>query len=255
MTRSASTSSPLQQRSIKNFNSQQLSLPFSLPFSVLFFGLLVFVLTSFSGCTTEPDIAQQSSEPTGEAQVTPAVKKVPTTSVTPDKTEVATSPAAAANELRSADTDPAAICQRFMDFLKSGNRIAAENLLTRAALTTTSKAGLQLEPMGGPTATYDVTATRFATIENKLAQVDCEIVETVEGAEIRTKLTWLVRKQNMGWRVAGLLLSIEPDDPKDLLSFENIQDVEKIKNLASREVINDSETRQAAAPKEDSKLK
>jgi hypothetical protein len=251
MIRTASASPPLQQRLVKNLLSIQLPLPFS----VSFFGMIVICLASFTGCNTEPEVAQQSNEPPGEAQVTPAVKKIPTTSVTPDKTEVATSPAAAANELPPTDADPAEICQRFMDLLKSGNRIAAENLLTRAALTTTSKAGLQLEPMGGPTATYEVKATRFATIENKLAQVDCEIVELVDGNEVRSQLTWLVRKQKMGWRVAGLLLSIEPDVPKDLLSFENIQDVEKIKNLAAREVLGDPETRQAAAPNDASKLK
>lgn len=249
--RTASTSSALTQRPTKNLLSQQS--PLSFP--IVLVGMLVFCLSSFIGCNSEPDVAQKVTEPSNEAQVTPAVKKVPTTSVAPDKTEVATSPATAANELPPADADPAAICQRFMDFLKSGNRIAAENLLTRSALTNTSKAGLQLEPMGGPTATYEVKETRYATIEKKLAQVDCEIVENVGGEEIRSPLTWLVRKQTSGWRVAGLLLSAEPGSPVDLLSFENIQDVEKIKSLAANEVLSEQETRQAAAPSDENKLK
>lgn len=248
MTRTASASPPLNRRALKNLLSSRLPL-----LSLL--GLAVFSLAILNGCGSEPEVPKKVNEPPSEAQVTPAVKKIQTTSVTPDKTEVATSPAAAASELPPTDADPAEVCQRFMDLLKSGNRIAAENLLTRAALTTTSKAGLQLEPLGGPTATYEVKSTRFATIEEKLAQVDCEIIELVDGKEVRSQLTWLVRKQNMGWRVAGLLLSIEPNELKDLLSFENMQDVEKIKNLAASEVLGEPETRQAAAPNDASELK
>ena len=131
----------------------------------------------------------------------------------------------------------------------------AENLLTRSALTTTSKAGLQLEPMGGPSADYEVKSTRFATIERKLAQVDCDVVELVEGNEVRTQVTWLLRKQNMGWRVAGLLVSVQPGDPHDLLSFENSSDVERIKSLAASESFGDLDTRQAAAPSDAGELK
>ena len=213
----------------------------------------IICFSFFVGCNSNSEVAETTDNLSSEAQVTPAEKKTTTSSVAPTKTEVAKSPAADA--LPDADAEPADICQRFMELLKSGNRIAAENLLTRAALTMTSKAGLQLEPMGGPTATYEMKATRFATIEKKLAQVDCDIVEMVDGEELRTPLTWLVRKQKRGWRISGLLLSLETDEPRDLLSFENIRDVEKIKTMAAGEILDQEETRQAAAKSDENKLK
>ena len=222
---------------------------------VVYLGVAVIGFLFLNGCDSQTSISDNSSDPSAETQTTPSVKKSQTTSVTPSKSDVETSPAAASNELPPVDSTPAEVCQRFMELLKSGNRTSAENLLTRTALTATTKAGLQLEPMGGPTARYEIGQTRFATTKNELAQVECGIVEQIDGQEIRSDVTWQVRKQSRGWRVSGLVVQFAEGQAKDLLSFENLQDVEKIKSLASGEVAEDPETRQAAAPSEASNLK
>ncbi len=219
---------------------------------LVFFGIASGALIFSAGCNSEktaqsvPDNSQFS-----DGQVTPSIAKTETSSVSASKTNAETSPAEKSSQL-SADASPEEVCRQFMDFLRSGKRISAENLLTRGALTVTTKAGLQLEPMGGPTAVYEIGDACYATIKNKLAQVDCEIVEQVDGQEIRTSLTWLVRKQNLGWRISGLMVAIESGGMKDLLSFENAEDVEKIKSLAAGEMGDDLETRQAEAPSKNS---
>lgn len=219
-------------------------------------GLLFALLTT--GCGTEKREFVESNTHIAEKSVTPATKKPSTTSVAASKTETATSPAAT-DEIPAVDAEPEVVCRRFMELLKSGNRISAENLLTRTALTATSKAGLKLEPMGSPTAKYEMGTTRYATIKNELAQVDCIVVENVDGIDVRSPVTWLVRKQNLGWRISGLMVQLDPQRPMDLLSFENINDVQEIKRRASGEVLealpdSDAETRQAKA-NEGEKLK
>jgi hypothetical protein len=171
-----------------------------------------------------------------------------TNSVPTTKTTNLTSPAAMTNNLPSADATAEEVCQKFMNLMQSGNRIGAENLLTTTALTVTTRAGLQLEPMGGPTAVYKVRNVRYATTKQKLAQVECSVIDTVDGEEYEMNVTWLVRKQSPGWRISGVMLELEPGQVPDLLSFENIQDVNRIKRLAGEEVIESADpTRQADA--------
>ena len=167
-----------------------------------------------------------------------------TTSVAADKLTNLTSPAAASKKRLTADSTPKEVCQSFMSLLQSGDRIAAENLLTRTALTVTTRAGLQLEPMGGPTSVFKVNDVLYATTKKKLAQVECTIVDKVGNEKYEMDMAWLVRKHSTGWRISGVLLELDPGKAKDLLSFENVQDVTRIKGLAGADVVDD-QSRQA----------
>ena len=177
-------------------------------------------------------------------EVARSPETVGTTSVAADKLTNLTSPAPASKKNAAADSTPKEVCQAFMDFLQSGDRIAAENLLTRTALSVTTRAGLQLEPMGGPSSVFKVNDVLYATTKRKLAQVECSIVDKVDGEEYEMEMAWLVRKYSTGWRISGVMLELEPGAAKDLLSFENVQDVTRIKGLAGAEVVDD-QSRQA----------
>lgn len=198
------------------------------------------------GCGSK-EVASQSNSSDAAPESNVGKNSTATNSVTPTKTTNLTSPAATANNVPDPGASVEEVCQRFMDLMQTGNRIAAENLLTKSALAITTQAGLQLEPMGGPTAEYKVQDVRYATTKQKLAQVECLIVDKIDGEAYEMNVTWLARKQNTGWRISGVLLELEPGQVPDLLSFENIHDVTKIKNLAGEEVIESKETRQADA--------
>ncbi len=210
------------------------------------FATASLVMTLSIGCN-KTEVG--SVQPTAVSANNPETKsdKAETTSVVPTETATnLTSPASASGEL---DTDATAkdVCEQFMQNLQSGNRIAAENLLTRIALTNTSKEGLVLEPMGGPNSECKFGEVRYATNKQKLAQVDCTVSEKADGEEFEMDMTWVVRKQNSGWRIAGVMLQLEADAAKDLLSFENLNDVKQMKVLAGVEVIEQtSQPRQAA---------
>ncbi len=220
------------------------------------FCMALTALLLFSGCGPKSEEPEKDQETAAQTQITPSVTKQQIKSVVPTRSEVMRSPADAVDKLPEEKASPQEVCQRFMELLRSGNRVTAENLLTRAALTATSKAGLQLEPMGGPTAVFEMGGTRFATIKEELAHVDCEIVEQINGQEVRSEITWMMRKQRQGWRVAGLLVEMETGQSKDLLSFENETDVERIKGLAAADLPDSQESRQAdASSTESSDLK
>lgn len=184
---------------------------------------------------------------TNDSQKTAAIS-TETNSVPPTKSTSSTSPATLTSAAPKGDATAEEVCHRFMNLIRSGNRIAAENLLTKTALRITTQAGLQLEPMGGPTAVYEVCDVRYATTKQKLAQVECSITDKVDGEDYEMNVTWLVRKQNTGWRISGVMLELDSGQIPDLLSFENIDDVSKIKGLAEEDVIESSDvSRQADA--------
>ncbi len=232
-------------------------------FRILSPGLLCLTIGFVIGCGGTTEVSQTPSDKLSPStETTPSIQHPQTKSVAATKTDMGTSPAASASELPPVDALPADVCRRFMELLQSGNRMLAENLLTTAALTTTAKAGLQLEPMGGPTAKYKFVGTKYATIKQSLAHVQFEILEQVDGAAVATDVTWMMRKQNRGWRIAGLLIQDTPDKAQDLLSFENINDVAKIKGIAAGDLAPNNgdaesslETRQATAPNNQKTLK
>ena len=231
---SRSCSSPKRIRRMINSLSASFSTASRL-FITAMVGTLIGV--GLTGCD-RTYIANADSEKPGSGSVkTPQKSKAShTTSVAVEKVNL-TSPADATKV--ASDATPEGVCRKFMELLQSGNRISAENLLTRTALTVTTRAGLQLEPMGGPTSIFKVNDVLYATNKQKLAQVECTIVDKVDGESYEMDMAWLVRKHSVGWRISGVMLELQPGKTKDLLSFENDRDVNKIKALAGAEVVDD----------------
>ncbi len=177
--------------------------------------------------------------------------KTETTSVTPSSPTIETSPAKRKSDLPPRDAAPDVVCRAFLDLLRSDKRLAAENLLTRSALAVTGRADLRLEPLGSDAAKYELGQPQYATNKQVLAQVVCKITDEIDGEKFESDLTWMVRKQNEGWRISGIMIQLEADQPQDLLSFENYDDVLKIKSSLSDEPVE----YQAALPSENSSRK
>ena len=186
-----------------------------------------------------------------------AVRPAPTQSVAA-KAGISDSPAAQSLSPDPATTSPESVCRAFMQRLQNGDRIGAENLLTRAALTTTHRANLELEPVSIPDAQMTVHTARYASQLERSAEVDCEITETVDGQTAPVTLTWQVVRQSSGWRVCGMVVPLGVAGQSRLLSFESIDDVATIKLLAAGEEIAESEAnqqmRQAEANEPDTSL-
>ena len=62
-------------------------------------------------------------------------------------------------------------------------------------------------------------------------------------------MTWVVRRNKKFWRISGVMLQLEKDAKIDLLSFENLADVRRIKEINDEQIIAEgvelSATRQA----------
>lgn len=204
-------------------------------------GLVCFAGLLQTGCGDNRPLANEGSRPSmsarsGNESATKSVSPQ-TQSVLPDLQATETSPAA------FNDADPRAVCRRFLELLQSNNRIAAENLLTQTALQVTGKAGLVLEPLSGPNSQYDIGAPQYATIKNEIAYVDCQISDLDDKTVSSFSVSWIVKKQNSGWRIAGLVMDMEGDQPRQkMFSFENPQDVAEIKLRAVELWVDNTQT-------------
>ena len=208
---------------------------------VLSASLLACVALSV-GCR-ETEIVQAESEKPLIAATTPVKRAEQTHSVTAE-TVMSSSPAANSLSTDPATESPESVCRAFMDRLENGDRIGAENLLTRAALTTTHRANLKLEPITSPASQTTIRSARYTSQHKRTAEVDCVITETTEGETIPISLSWQVVRQPNGWRVCGMLVPLGASEESQLLSFESIDDVATIKLLAAAEAISESQQRE-----------
>jgi hypothetical protein len=148
----------------------------------------------------------------------------------------AESPAAGQNKLPNPDASPTVICEKFVRFLNEGNQQNVELLLTPAALTVTTRAEFQIPPLGEPNAKFTLSEPRYNTNKQSLCYVDCSLSTLLDDQEIRTEVTWMLRRHKLGWRIAGMMVADASTGVLDLLSFENVNDVSRIKNELSQEV-------------------
>jgi hypothetical protein len=211
------------------------------------------------GCN-RGEIASEQVDAEKTAVATPIKRTEPIHSVAAE-TAMASSPAANSLTVDPATQSPESLCRAFIKRLQNGDRIGAENLLTRVALTTTHHANLKLEPISGPDATTTVHSARFTDQFNRSAEVDCLITETMNGETFPISLTWQVVRQSNGWRVCGMFVPLGASDQRQLLSFESIDDVATIKLLAAGEAFSAEkpqqqvrELRQADANEADTSL-
>lgn len=186
---------------------------------------------------TTPSSSEEKKEETTSVQ--------PTQSLAPSPTELANADDPIKKLKKGFDQTPRGTCEAFMMLLQTGNRIAAENLLTRTSIANITKAGLLLEPMGGPDSDCKIGEIQYATNKQELAHVPCEITETVDGKDETMSVSWQVRKYGKAWRISGVILETEPGKAPDLLSFENYVDVAKLQSMAGSDVIDGPEALEA----------
>jgi len=206
----------------------------------LFFGAAILFLLLTLGCN-EASVQVSQAEKTPPAQQ-PAPTQEVTTSVAVSATKTEVSPAVQIPKLPAADASPETVCELFMKYLNSGDRVKAERLLTSVAFDTTAKAGLYLQPMGSPEAKVTILPAIYVTNKQQLAHVNCTITEIEDGKPVKDELTWMVRKSKSGWRIFGMLLTLE-EGHQDFLSLENVQDVDAILQMSG----DNASARQASA--------
>jgi hypothetical protein len=135
------------------------------------------------------------------------------------------------------DAGPEVVVVTFLDSLRGGDDATAEALLTQRARIETENANLKVEPPGTPMAKYQVGATQYVTENRDGAHVASIWQDTyADGSTEQYNVTWVLRKQEDGWRIVGLATQPQPGAPEIFLNFENPQDMMRKVEQANNEL-------------------
>jgi hypothetical protein len=168
--------------------------------SWIFIGLL---LAALSGCGGSQD------EPTEPAPSNP-----------PPATEEALAPAAPKPVVVKGDTSkPEAAVAVFLEAVRSGDDAQAEAMFTPIAREKTADMDIQVAPRGSDTASFTVGKVEYVATDG--ARVATTWTDLDDNGNPRTdEITWMVRREPEGWRVAGMAATVFAGRPPLLLDFE-----------------------------------
>lgn len=131
------------------------------------------------------------------------------------------------------ESTPDIVVSGFLEALRSGDKESTSALLTAKALAETTKHGVTVDPMSSPDSMYEVAAPKFLADNPKGAHVDSIWHEKLaDGSDASYTITWVLRKEAAGWRIAGLAMEILPGEEPRFLNFEDPIDMLKKRDEA-----------------------
>ena len=185
---------------------------------------------SLAGCGSDKATDDKKS---GDKEKKTQASDDKVTVVTPaNETDVKSPATSVENEELKVDSSPKLICEKFLSAIRKGDMKTSEDLLTRAARNQVQTAGVEMQYPGGERSTCSVTNTSYNSSIKSIAMVQCFVQEPVGGKTETFEFSYLLRKQVTGWRIAGIWMPDDGEGNRDFLSFENSNDVAKMKVMS-----------------------
>ena len=160
---------------------------------------------------------------------------------------------------RSADAtaqpdSPEAATHQFLEAVRTGNDRTAEGMFTDLARERIKELKIQVAPKGSDTAKFEVAKAELLAADG--ARVPCKWTDIDKEGNARTdEMTWMLRKEPEGWRIAGMAAVIFENEDPLLLDFENpketMQKLERLsEEIARRTSPPEKQARQEEKPDE-----
>jgi hypothetical protein len=108
----------------------------------------------------------------------------------------------------------------FLNALRTGDSPTTESLLTAKAREELAKHSLSVDVQSAPNAVYQVRPAEGVPGDPTGAHVSSVWTEKFDDGEETYEIVWALRRQNDGWRVAGMAMQLLPGQPMQFLNFE-----------------------------------
>jgi len=134
----------------------------------------------------------------------------------PDAAAVSGDPA----DIQPSPTD---VISHFLDEIRrGGNDSRAQNLLTKRAQDVLTQIGQTVQPIGSPDAQFEVTRSEAVPGEDNAVLVHSLWREPQpDGTLTDYQVVWAVEREDGRWRISGLAIEITPNQPPQIVDFEN----------------------------------
>jgi hypothetical protein len=121
---------------------------------------------------------------------------------------------------------PQATVAQYLEAVRTGDAATVNQLLTSRARQKTTDLNVAVAPPGSDTAQYDVGQTRFLSEAKDAAHVESRWTDLNDNGQAQTfDVTWILRQEPAGWRVAGMMGRFIEDQPLIVFNFENPTEV------------------------------
>jgi hypothetical protein len=146
----------------------------------------------------------------------------------------------AAEALAAKTTTPEAATRVFLEAVRTGDDELTAEMLTPLAREKTAEMDMVVAPPGSDTAKYEIG--KVERLEGEGARVSARWSDLDETGEPRhDDMTWMLRQEPNGWRIAGVAATVFPGEPPLLLNFEDPEDM-----VRQQEMLREELTRRAA---------
>jgi hypothetical protein len=119
---------------------------------------------------------------------------------------------------------PAAASYEFLEALRTGNDEKAGKMLSTVAREKTASLNRNVTPPASDTAHFAVGKVEYLGDDG--ARVACTWTDIDEDGQPKSdEAIWVLRREEDGWRVAGVAAQVFPGEPPLLLNFEDPEDM------------------------------
>jgi hypothetical protein len=131
-----------------------------------------------------------------------------------------------------ANATPDHVVTVFLNALRSGDSPTTESLLTTKARQELAKHELSVDVQSAPNAIYEVRPAEVLRDNPNGAHVSSIWTEKFDDGDETYEIVWALRRQNEGWRLAGMAMQLVPGQDVQFLNFEDPEDMLRKKDEA-----------------------
>ena len=130
------------------------------------------------------------------------------------------------DEVQKAMGDPKAVVELFLTSLREGNTTTTSRLLTNKARTETAKHDMVVHPPGSETAQFVVGQIIYTTEAHDIAHVESNWTDVDDAGRRQSyEIVWILRKEAVGWGVAGMATELFSGEAPLVMNFEDPLDM------------------------------
>ena len=147
------------------------------------------------------------------------------------------SPTNAKTVIAADSVSPDLAVRTFLEAVRTGDDKKAASMLTPTARKKTAERDLTVAPPGSATAQFNVGDVEYVTPEKDGAHVASAWTDVdLEGKPNTNQIVWVLRKEDEGWRIAGMAIKLLEGELPLILNFEDPDDMMEKQKKASEEI-------------------
>ena len=133
---------------------------------------------------------------------------------------------------------PEQTVHEFMMAFKNGDDTKASELVSEKTRKEMERTEYGVSPPGSKEMKFQVGEVQFVEESKDLARVACHIEDKdPAGEDVKMDVVWFLRREQTGWRIAGIAMQVFPDLPAVLYNFEDMDDMQRKAALVEQEMV------------------